>query len=478
MNETTLDTQTAVRSGEPVPEPSHPRDPMYEALTESRLRWRSLVSLASDLAFETDARGRFVFVLPDTALGWPPGSLIGQPSELLLGDDGAGTIFNPFLTTVDVRRRRVWLRRYDGTLSIMAVSAAPLTTPDGTLTGARGIAIDLNEYDTHSSQIAGRLRRGQVIDLVLSRVAQEVTADRMMQAALWAMIHAMGAEGAAVVAEPEDGGAAVLLREVGPGAAAVLDLAGRLTAERGSAPTLATNLDGRFVITVGCLTRNGTKAGLAIWRNADSRPWDTDDTQLIGSAVTIIRMILEYESIQEEMAHQARTDPLTGLLNRRAFLEEMQRHVSRLDRENLAGTLMFVDMDGLKAVNDRFGHAAGDAVLAHLADMLRNLVRPSDLIARLGGDEFAVWMSGADHMTAAERAHYLCKTVPIEMHAVLDALEPGKDLPDTGVSIGIAKRRAGSEETIDELTRRADLAMYEVKRGGRGHWRVSLLDGD
>ena len=70
-------------------------------------------------------------------------------------------------------------------------------------------------------------------------------------------------------------------------------------------------------------------------------------------------MVLEHEAIQREMARQARTDPLTGLLNRRAFLEEMERHIERLDREELPGTLMFVDLDYFKPVNDRLGHEVG-----------------------------------------------------------------------------------------------------------------------
>ncbi len=226
-------------------------------------------------------------------------------------------------------------------------------------------------------------------------------------------------------------------------------------------------------MAVGCQTRFGAHAALAVWRNADPRPWDRDDTQLLQSAASIIRMILEHEAIQHEMGRQARTDPLTGLLNRRAFLEEMQRHVDRLDSENAPGTLMFVDMDAFKAVNDKFGHEMGDHILIHVAKMLRDLVRPFDLIARLGGDEFAVWMTGADHMTAAERADHLRKSAPRELNDIL-----GEPLPGLGLSIGIACRRAGSLEPIDNLIRRADLAMYEVKRGGRGHWRVSLLEGD
>jgi diguanylate cyclase (GGDEF)-like protein len=210
-----------------------------------------------------------------------------------------------------------------------------------------------------------------------------------------------------------------------------------------------------------------------IWRPALSRPWDQEDTVLAAAAVCIVRMVLEYEALQREMTHQARTDPLTGLLNRRAFVEELDRQIIRLDRSSEPGTLMFVDMDAFKGVNDRLGHATGDQVLIHLANMLRRQVRPFDLITRLGGDEFAVWLNGADHMTAAERADYLCKTAPGELQALLP--EP---FPKLGVSIGIATRPAGSTESIEDLTRRADMAMYEVKRSGRRHWRVSLRDGD
>jgi len=184
-------------------------------------------------------------------------------------------------------------------------------------------------------------------------------------------------------------------------------------------------------------------------------------------------MVLEHETIQREMARQARTDPLTGLLNRRAFLEEVERHIDRLDREDLPGTLMFSDLDHFKPVNDKLGHEMGDQVLVLTANLLRQAVRPSDLVARLGGDEFAVWMSGADHLTAAERADRLREVVPVELGELV-----GGDAPRLSMSIGIATRRAGSHEPIDSLIRRADMAMYEVKRTGRGHWRVSLTEGD
>jgi len=100
--------------------------------------------------------------------------------------------------------------------------------------------------------------------------------------------------------------------------------------------------------------------------------------------------------------------------------------------------------------------------------MLRAVVRPTDLVARLGGDEFAVWMNGADHMTAAERAEQLRTQVPREMSELA-----GGNMLRLGVSIGIATRRHETHEPIDSVLRRADMAMYAVKHQGRGHWLVA-----
>jgi diguanylate cyclase (GGDEF)-like protein len=446
---------------------------LRDALVESRQRWQHLVDLAADLAFETDADGRFVFVMPETALGWPPGSLIGQPTTRLIGKDGAGTIFNPFRPAAEVRHHRAWLRRFDGGSSLMSISTAPLHDPRGVVVGVRGVGIDVTDHDAQIAQIAGKLRRSEVLRHILARVGQEAGADAMMDAALQALIHALGAEGAAVIRGLAETSPLELLHECGTGASAILPGAARLMAQETLGSCRTEILDGRFVLAVGCRTRFGPDAGLVIWRDPNARPWDEEDTLLSGAAVNLIGMILDYEAVAREMVHKATTDPLTGLLNRRAFMDEAHRRAARLDRENEAGTLMFVDLDAFKAVNDRLGHAEGDKVLVHVADLLRKLVRPGDLIGRLGGDEFAVWLSGADHMTAAERADVFCKTAPAELQAALP-----EAFPELGVSIGIATRRAGSHEAIADLTRRADMAMYEVKRSGRRHWRVSLLDGD
>lgn len=442
-------------------------DKLRYALLDSRQRWHDLVTMAADLAFETDAQGRIIFVAPDPALGWPADTLIGQPAELLL-DGGINTNgFNPFRVTTPVRRRRAWLKRANGTAALLDFAATPLVDPEGRIVGTRGLGVDWTEYDEHQGRVAAALRRGEVLDHILWRMGQEVLAPRMMRAALDALTNALGAEGAAVINEGATAVEAVLMHQAGGGGAQLLaDVAGLLVDASG--PTTAKGKDGRPILVAACHTRFGAHAGLALWRSPDSRGWDPEDKLLVGAAANIIRMVLEHEAIQQEMARQARTDPLTGLLNRRAFLEEMVRHIDRLDREDQPGTLMFADLDYFKPVNDRLGHEVGDQVLVCTAELLRNTVRPTDLVARLGGDEFALWLNGADDLTAAERAEQIRLQAPDALRAIA-----GEAQPSPSISIGIATRHAGSGEPIDNLLHRADMAMYEVKRTGRGHWRVS-----
>jgi diguanylate cyclase (GGDEF)-like protein len=436
---------------------------LRNALLDSRQRWRDIVAIASDIAYETDTWGRFVFVTPDPALGWSAGTLIGQPAELLLA---SGCTFNPFRVTAPVRRRRSWLKRADGSAVLIAFAAAPLVDAEGRIVGSRGMGTDWTKFDDFGGSVAASLRRGEVLDHILWRMGQEVLAPRMMQAVLDALVNVLGAEGAAVVDVPSSTDHELIYR-AGGGADDVLAEAMPLLAEA-TRPMDMVAKSGRPILLAVCHTRFGGNAGIALWRSPGSRGWDHEDKLLVDSTANLIRMVLEHEAIQREMARQARTDPLTGLLNRRAFLEEMARHIERLDREGQPGTLLFADLDDFKSVNDRLGHEVGDQVLLRAANMLRDTVRPSDLVARLGGDEFALWLNGADHMTAAERAERLCVEMPRELRKIA-----GEDGTGPGVSVGIATREAGTNEPIDNLLRRADVAMYAVKRSGRGRWRVA-----
>lgn len=436
--------------------------PLRGALAESRQRWRDLVALAGDLAFETDEDGRFTLVMPDPALGWAAAELLGTPARDLVISGPGQVVFDPFCPPTPFRRRRTWLRTAQGRAVCFLMAASPLVDGVGQVVGARGIGTDITDQDAREEVAAAALRRGAVIDEILWRMRQEVLAPRMMRAVLDGLAKAVGAEGAAVIGEGP-----LLLHQSGDGAGMVLPTAGELLDQvEDTLPVRLAETGGRSLLVCACHTRFGEKAGLALWRPSALRTWDSDDQTLAGSVSAIVRVVLEHHSIQREMARQARTDPLTGLLNRRAFLEELPRHVDRLEREQMPGTLMFADLDNFKAVNDELGHEVGDRVLCRAAQLLRNTFRPTDLVARLGGDEFAVWLNGADSLTAAERAEWLRIHAPITLAELI-----GSGSPRLGFSIGIAMRRNGEE--LDRVTRRADLAMYEVKHGGRGHWRVA-----
>ena len=449
-----------------------PADVLRGALIDSRQRWRELINLAADFGFETDEWGRFTLVSPDQALEWAADTLIGQPSAGLLAEAGEAA-FNPFRVSATIRGRHAWLKRGDGGMACLTFCVMPIQDASGRVTGSRGIGIDTTERDGQAAQAAGALRRAGVVDHILWRMGQEVVSANMMEALLDVLASAIGAEGVAVIIASAQ--ATALIAHVhGTGAEAVAHMAShQLPPDQPRLPgtnyPVSTIIDNRPVLIAGFQTRFGVKAALVAWRPPAARAWDGDDSHIVGSVGHLTRMVLEREAVQLDMTRQARTDPLTGLLNRRAFLEEVERHAARQDRDQQPATLMFADLDNFKPVNDRLGHEAGDDVLRSTAALLRKTFRPTDLIARLGGDEFAIWLNGADHMTAAERAEYLRDAMPRELAELT-----GPDLPRVTLSIGIASREAGDGESMDSLMRRADRAMYEVKRGGRGHWRVSL----
>ncbi len=444
-------------------------DPLRDSLLDSRQRWRDIAAISADLVFETDREGRFVFIAPDRVLGWRAAELLGRNAEMLLDREGGGA-FNPFAPPTLQRRRRAWLTRADGSRACIAFAAAPLIDRGGCIVGARGVGTDVTEQDNYDSAIAAQLRRGEVVDHILWAMRQEVLAPRMMQAVLDALIQALGAEGAVLLDAPEIGHAAIIRHQAGEEVDEALPLALRLLEAEDLSPSCLA--DGEMkVLVCPSYTRFGQRTGLVLWRGAGFRSWTEEDRLLVSSAAGIVRMVQEHEAVQREMARQARTDPLTGLLNRRAFLDELTRRIDRLDREGLPGTLMFLDLDHFKSLNDVFGHDAGDEALRIVAEVLRRTVRPTDLVARLGGDEFALWLDGADPFAAAERAEALRRQGP----EALAHLAPASARRPT-MSIGLATRRPGGGEEIESLIQRADRAMYEVKRGGRGQWRTSNED--
>ncbi len=157
------------------------------------------------------------------------------------------------------------------------------------------------------------------------------------------------------------------------------------------------------------------------------------------------------------MTHQARHDGLTGLANRALFAERMQQAMADAGESGQPVGLFFVDLDCFKAVNDEWGHPAGDALLCQVAQRLLDTVRSGDTVARLGGDEFAIVLAGVtghdEVQAAAERV----------AQAFGEPFEVAGDLLTVGASVGQAIWPEDAGE-IEALMRCADTAMYRAKR--------------
>ncbi|MGE7138341.1 GGDEF domain-containing protein [Luteibacter sp. NPDC031894] len=192
-------------------------------------------------------------------------------------------------------------------------------------------------------------------------------------------------------------------------------------------------------------------------------PWLPDAAIAMGAFEAIVLSIglsdraLTIRHDRDRARELADSDPLTGLLNRRAWTEAALDVLDQGLARSVA--VLFFDLDHFKALNDRHGHAAGDKALVAVAGALRQELRPSDLLGRYGGEEFVALLQGVDRENAMQIATRLCRRVHrLDVHVdAADAL--------LTVSIGVAMRTPA--DTVQSLVERADAAMYSAKLGGR-----------
>ena len=181
-------------------------------------------------------------------------------------------------------------------------------------------------------------------------------------------------------------------------------------------------------------------------------------------AVLLVRSGRVQHRLVDALRHQARVDALTGLVNRRVFDEAL---AGARTRRTASGTALLLDVDTFKQINDVHGHPVGDAVLVHLARILREQVRSDDaVLSRLGGDDLAVLLPDCPAEVAAERARLVHDAVRATPPALADGT-----LLSLSVSLGVA-HTADRTTDLRGLHSAAEQALYEAKRAGRG--RVAL----
>jgi diguanylate cyclase (GGDEF)-like protein/PAS domain S-box-containing protein len=192
-----------------------------------------------------------------------------------------------------------------------------------------------------------------------------------------------------------------------------------------------------------------------------------DRSGAIVAVSAIGRDITERKRFEGQLQYLADHDHLTGLYNRRRFDEELSREILRAQRYGTGGTVLAIDIDHFKYVNDSLGHTAGDALIAVAAEVFRSRLRETDVIARVGGDEFAVILTGIDEDQARHVATGLLEAIRTETR-----FELPRTLRRITASIGIAPFADVAGLTSEDLLVEADIAMYDAKEAGRDRLAV------
>lgn len=442
---------------------------LTKALVESRQMFKDLVACSTDFAWETDNKGRFKYVSSNGILGYSAYELNEKrAADLIVGRDG----LNPFDTLDAIHDVEIWLERSDGALSCVQVSANPIIDNNSTWQGARGVCRDVTEMRSSEASLRRIRKSEQVLKKIISTIRDEVDPSKVLQKTAEAALDGITAEHCYIttIKTSHSGEKSVQLKaekgilEDQKFYEKVKDKALSICNENrtGLPPTYAEEIiDGKQVL-IG-FTRHHNKLNGAIFIVVDEmkKTWDKDEKSLFIGVSSHLGIALEQIKNYEKLEKLSNTDEMTGLCNRRAFTEQVNKRLIIQKRQRQTCALLYIDIDNFKQVNDTYGHAAGDEVLIKLSSILERNTRIEDLICRLGGDEFAVWLENIDEESALQKAARI-----LECNDELQKLAEIAEKP-LSFSIGIALSYPDLDLSLDRLMEQADTALYEVKKNGK-----------
>jgi diguanylate cyclase (GGDEF)-like protein/PAS domain S-box-containing protein len=398
--------------------------------------------------------------------GLTPATMAGVPYLELVGDEARAEHMNVERPTVDRDGR--WagasvllpIDRGRRPLPVEATSYKILHPATGEALGLACIRRDVSDMQRLAREHAA-------IGTLATAIASGARREEIYETACREAAHLLGADagGIAMLGVTAHGGARMVGTWRSPGADDRLELSvGRL------APGLAADGAGNDPDAAAwALELGDDHHGLGAAVVVEGRPWglivacrrgdpfSAEDERALSRLGGVVGMGVGVAISREQLVRQATTDGLTGLLNHRAFHEALRAEAERCTRYGRPLSVVLLDLDGFKGVNDRHGHQAGDALLVAVARALEELTRASEVVARLGGDEFALLLPE----TTAEGARATAERVRAAIAALEDEVRHAVTL-----SAGCADL-AGAAGTTDALMREADRALYRAKGGRR-----------
>ena len=442
------------------------------ALIASRHLFKDLVTCSSDFAWETRADGAFGFVSPRGALGFSPRELNGRPAQSLLDSDHPVDGPFPFECDVPLEDVEMWMRRADGKLACLLVSSVPVYDEGGSWLGARGVCRDVTEARDRDAALQQARDRERLQGAIIGSIRDEIDPDRVLGVAAQSVCQALAAQQCWVFRSGADGTFALAASFADP-EAATGDQTGevvRTTLERSLRSAERTPIDliatGEQLLAEASHYHDAINGAICVSRRVGAPAFGEDERALLDGIANHVGIAIEQVANHKQLEMLSRTDELTGLFNRRAFTEEVERRFNHLRRMRRHGVFLYIDLDNFKQVNDIHGHRRGDEALCALATLLSGDSRVGDIAARLGGDEFALWLEEADEPAAVAKAKALL--------AAADDLRRFSGSADKplGISIGIAVTDPAGQEAFTDFVARADQAMYAVKRDRKGSYAL------
>lgn len=431
-----------------------------QALSASRQKYRTVLASVEQGILVIDEYDRVTMVnsAAERILGEPGYELMRRsPAWVLQHEDGSPLPYEDYPSTICLREQRVaaadMIRvvRTDGKIRWISATASPLPPADD---GRRSVVVCFTDVSTERGA-AERLRRSEKLLAETQRLAHvgswEWDSPGRSERLTWTdeMYRLAG-----LPAQSQMVTARLWLDVTHP--------ADRQRVE--STLRAAFTRPGPFELAQRLVLRTGEVRHLAV-RGEVEHGGEGRPLRAWGSA----QDVTERHRVQEELRRTALTDPLTGLGNRLLLVDRLRRSVSALGDPDGAAhrsvAVIAVDLDGLKRVNDTYGHATGDELLRETARRLRSVVRDRDLVARLGGDEFVLLCVGVDTAGAVRLAERIVTEISSPY------LLPGGVTAWSGASVGVTVTEDPADD-VDRLLAQADRALYAAKGEGGSRYAV------
>ncbi len=459
---------------------------LSRALTSSRSLFKDLVSCSADFSWEIDQSGSFTYIGPRGALGYSSSELNGCSLSTLVVDENAlNSAIELFQSPHEVREVPICLLSKDGEVRHYSMASKPFFNEHGHHTGNRGVGRDVTELVLQRIELDEARRRKDAIHAVLEATTSTLDPSAMLEKATRALTSSLDAvHGLLFLAEPssqasgaeltaetiaiqegeqwrdlqtEDYRPSEMISSLLPFAARSL-LKGQERSE-----LMVDNWRHLIVPTSFQDKLNGV---ICVSKPMASASWSKEQRELFSDLAQTIGIAVGQANQTLQLTKLSRQDPLTQLLNRRSFEEEVSRRLQQHRRHNRPSALLYIDVDNFKTINDTYGHQAGDRVLCNLARILQENLRTSDIAVRFGGDEFGVWLEETDQEGAEIKAQQILSLI-----AQLQK-QQGLAVP-VEASIGVAPVLSGGVSSVEDLTTIADAALYQAKAAGKGTYRVT-----